>query len=559
MQRVALFLLAAAALGFLVHFSLQRGRVADVGDTFSTGVPKNSVESQGRELTLRPGQPVSTRQSALPAEPSAPAVDAAPTPTRGVAQGATGLPRRGDCWLTGRLLDPAGKPVSNVWVKSADESFGPRQHLPTNGSGVFGGWIPAVGEVTLWFSKNHVGQSEPLEVVALSGGSVDVGTVWLLEEGAMEGTVRLTDGHPVPGVNVTATAAHRDSLGGLGVSFSKTGDDGRFSIRGLARGEFTFQVAGDEPYPLTQEVRAKAGDSGLVLEVEALVFVTRCVKENGEPVLFRRLSCSARKTGGAEPLMWTFRKTPAAEVIVAHAPVGTDCMLQAEAEDGRVYTAFTGAALSAGQHAIDLRAESEALSQLTLRAPKLGAFEEGLLRVTSLKLDGEPLAISTRRSDFHPTHQSTILDGLPKGSYEVECSLGTSGFEILVDPVRRFDLAPPKNRVLTYETTLGGRLLLTFAAAPGHRGWMKSSVQIKREGAPDSSYTEFAHGVAEAQSFGRTMVAPGLPIRSRAFEPGRYQVRLECEGHLPKFAAVEVKAGVINGLEMALEADPDAQ
>ena len=559
-QRVVLLLLAAVALGFLVLIPLRRGQSAGPVDGLSSGESASSSESDVPDLSAGAGDAQATREPLASTRAATPVKEAEGLPSSRPSIMFDLPDRSGDCLLTGKLLDPAGRTVSNVWVESVGSDVVPRQHLPTDGFAIFTGSIPAAGEVTIVFSKINVGQSEPLEIVALEGITVDVGEVWLLEEGTLGGLVRLADGHPVPGVLVTATAASRQSLGGLSVSSAETGDDGRFTIAGVAEGEFAFHVAGDEPYPLLADVRAATHDTGVLLEVDALLLVTRCVQGDGEPVLIRRVNRSLRPGGSTQgsTSMGIFTKTPAAESIVVHAAVGHEYMLQAVAEDGLVYTAFVDASLTAGRHEIDLLAESEKLATVTLQGPKLGAFDAGLLQVTNLKLEGERMEVSARYSAFHPTVVSTILDGLPKGSYEVECTLATSGYEVLLDSVRRFELSPPKDKVLSFTTTLGGRLELSFTAAPGRRGWIQSVIQIKREGAPDASYTSFSGRPDPRQDFGGAIVAPGIPIGSRVFEPGRYEVRLECDGHLPKTVGVEVKPGATTKVEIALEADPGA-
>ncbi len=563
MRRVVLLLGLGVALGFLVLVSLRGGEPASSVDAVLLAPEGSAYRQELDDLAEGAGSTMGAREGALSSEgeasaPARPASSSQPSSWR--SRSSVPYAPGPGCLLTGRLLDASGQPVSSVSLESVDEILGSPQRLPTNGTGRFRLWVPAVGEATVVFSKVNVGRSEPLTIVTDATPELDVGTVWLLEEGTIEGVVQLADGSPVPDVLVVASAQKRSSLGGLGVSQAATGKDGTFSLRGLAEGQFSLTVAGKDPYPLTTDVTAATHDRGVILEVEALLLVVRCVAESGRLVPFQMISKTALPGSSAEAAspMESFRKTPAVESMVVHAAVGAEHRLQAKAEDGRVYTASVDSTLVAGQHDVQLRSEAEEFASVVLRVPKRGGFGEDRLQVVSLKVDGKRMEVLERESAFHPTCLNVVLDGLPKGDYELECELGGAGFEVLASPVRRFRLAPPEDQLLEFTRILGGRVGLNLTLTDDRQGWMTCSIHIKGEKEPDSSYTTFAFASYPPRDFGQATVFPGRVIQSRAFTPGRYKVRLSSDGYRPVITVAEIKAGEVASIQMALEVDPAA-
>jgi hypothetical protein len=562
MRRIALLLAAVLGLGSLVFVLLQSRGPVETVDAVPTGAAGSSEEAAIPDLAVGKADHQGERQSALPAavaadKPERESVPVADSFVRGDlrARNRNG----GECFITGKLVDPRGEPVSDVSLSSLDDVLGPSQRLPTDGNGRFSGWVWALDEATLIFTKANVGQSEPMEVVTNAAPVLDLGTIWLIEEGTIEGRVQLADGTPVPSVEVAGTTRSRGSSGGLDATITRTRDDGSFTLSGLCRGHFDLTMAGDDPYPLAAEVRAATHDRGVILEVEALLLVVRCINEEGEPVPFQRVSktlpgSTVTTTISGEP----YRNTPAVESMVVHAAVGQAHRLQAKAGDGRVYTAVVDKALSPGLHDVDLRAVSKDRSRVTLRVPKRGGLGEDRLRVVSLKVDGQRLEALSRENGFHPTALNVVLDGLEKGSYELECELAGTGFEVLSVPVRRFQLAPPKDQLLEFKRVQGGRIDLTFTTGPEFRGWMPCTVRIKEEEEPDSSYRSFTRVLFPPRGLGQVSVAPGLTVQSRAFPPGRYTIHLQSDGHLPAVANAEIKPGKVTAVEVALEADPAA-
>lgn len=562
MRRLALLLAAVLGLGSLAVVLLQsRGRVEAI-DAVPMGSAGSSEEAAIPDLLVGKAGHQAERQSALPAAVGADKPESEPVPVaNSFVRGELRARNRnsGECFITGKLVDPRGEPVSDVSLSSVDDALGPSQRLPTDGNGRFSGWVWALEEATLIFTKANVGQSEPMEVVTNAAPVLDLGTIWLIEEGTVEGRVQLADGTPVPRVEVAGTTPNRGSSGGLDATITRTRDDGSFTLSGLCRGHFDLTLAGDDPYPLAAEVRAATHDRGVILEVEALLLVVRCIDEEGKPVPFQRVSktlpgSTVTTTISGEP----YRNTPAVESMVVHAAVGGAHRLQAKAGDGRVYTAVVDRALSPGLHDVDLRAVSKDRSSVTLRVPKRGGFGEDRLRVVSVKVNGQRLEVLSRENGFHPTSLNVVLDGLEGGSYELECELPGTGFEVLSVPVRRFQLAPPKNQLLEFKRTLGGRIGLTFTASQAGRGWMPCTVRIKEEKEPDSSYRSFAQASFPPRGLGQVLVAAGLAIQSRAFPPGRYKILLESDGYLPAAANAEIKPGQVTAVEVALEADPAA-
>ncbi len=97
------------------------------------------------------------------------------------------------------------------------------------------------------------------EVELVEGKTTDLGKVVLRRGPAIEGIVLSPGGEPVAGARVTARAAGMAAPGRAGWKTTRTGEDGRFLLGGLAEGaSYTVSVEPDEGAPW--EGTAKPGD-----------------------------------------------------------------------------------------------------------------------------------------------------------------------------------------------------------------------------------------------------------------------------------------------------------
>ncbi|MEW6742706.1 MAG: carboxypeptidase-like regulatory domain-containing protein [Planctomycetota bacterium] len=168
-------------------------------------------------------------------------------------------------YIRGRVIDPTGQPVADVFVSSVHEGMGMGPHASTEEDGTFNLGPLVAGRY--WLETGTFGgELAPSEPVEAEAGAVDV-ILTMLRGCKAKGRVVTESGEPVA---CDVRASPLDDEDSYWVYFSHSAQDGFFEFGGWPPGTYQFLACAGERFGFAGPVELAAGHpvDGIVLELQ---------------------------------------------------------------------------------------------------------------------------------------------------------------------------------------------------------------------------------------------------------------------------------------------------
>lgn len=510
--------------------------------------------------------------------------------------------------LSGRVVDSSGKAVHGasvvLFVGALGDSPGqrqPRTEVSSGPDGRFELGFTSGGSYRLWARKNGSGSARLDELELAADEDRRLGDVALTGAGKLCGTVRYPNGAPVRDLELWAVpqalahetnalslaasrAAELEGGDGLCYGSSSTNARGEFCVQGLRAAGYVLRLSKVhlQLEPRTAHYQAPAESIGLVLD--AYWLRVRVRSSTGAALSGAVVSCTAvepQADGNLEA------------GSTSHATAaGRDALATFEVLPDQTYALSARAPGSREAEELVIVAPGEFEVERTLVLEP--ALEPGRLRITVSGERGESLG-GLRVALLSPLSAKPIaelgvmipdeqgwLPPLTPGRYGVEV-----GFELELDrppmhfPVRSRDaveVESGRDRELALAARAGGRLSLALSiegplprdfAPPDPRTTddAQREAWIAENGARARLIHSDGHASVALQFLKPPNAPPGGPqlcgqlapgdaaLVEQLLEPGLYTLRVEAPNFRPIDTPVEVIAGSVRRVDVALRAE----
>ena len=451
--------------------------------------------------------------------------------------------------VTGRVVDEAGRPVRDASVWFSPKGLGRGQS--TNESGRFVLSVTKAAEHWICSRKGDVGVAVHGPVQLAPTGDHHAGDLVLRGPGVLTGIAVYPDGTPVRRMQMYAVPAEfkkrkitswpgrpvdaskdPDAASGLRWGWTHTGDDGRFTLRGLRTGSYFFK------HDKSRTLYETGSEARIVIDIYRILVHVR--DEDGAPVLGMSLHAESDSASIA------------------------GSFTEVDAEPGDSW-AFEIGSRTIQPAATSVGVVSSTYEYETTLVAKL-VRERGRLRIRALDPRGVPIAGLRVTLHAHPS-DSLILyedpvdaEGLtkyvPAGRYRFEAKPGGNPFALFFPAEGEATVRDGGVTPITVQARAGGRVSVTFRlgdeqdqrnlgrpkfkAAPAHGGepLLLGGPLRRRDGG--------------GWSLGGKWKLNDPALCWRLLEPGAYELRIDLKGYEPLRLPLNVQPGVLTDVEARL-------
>ncbi|QDV08434.1 hypothetical protein Poly30_39770 [Planctomycetes bacterium Poly30] len=262
--------------------------------------------------------------------------------------------------LMGRVVGSSGEPVDQASLYlHVTPSMVADWELTLDGSGRFALKIGPPGKIEFHVGHPEFGRSEDQIAWLEEGEATDAGTLLLLGSGSIRGRVQLTDGTPVPGVQMRAKGLGLGDPGGFVEGEATSDAAGNFHFQGLAEGLFELTARGREEFDSIGTKSFRTGETAAVLTLDAALIRLSLPEVNGEPVPIRWISLNRPSDGlpAARDFSGASSKTLGRSTLHYDLllPAGQRVQVEAKDEAGHRFASVLGDGVLAGSYRVTLR------------------------------------------------------------------------------------------------------------------------------------------------------------------------------------------------------------